>query len=49
MVTVLIAVAMVCFVTALLDMGMNGGGYAEWAPWGLGVTVVCTIAVWAMT
>jgi hypothetical protein len=33
--------AIVCSVTALLDMGMNGGRYAEWAPWGFSIAVAC--------
>jgi hypothetical protein len=35
--------AMVCFVTAILDMGMNGARYAGWAPWGLGFTLVFSL------
>lgn len=31
-----------CFVTAMLDMGMNGAR-AGWAPWGFGVSMVCLV------
>lgn len=34
-------VGLTCFVTAILDMGMNGARYAGWAPWGIGVALVC--------
>lgn len=33
----------VCLVTALLDMGMNGSRYAGWAPWGLGIGAICLL------
>jgi hypothetical protein len=31
--------------TALIDMGMNGSRYAEWAPWGLGMTFIGLLLV----
>ena len=39
-------VAIICFVTALLDVGMNGARYAEWAPWGLGLTAVSGVVMY---
>lgn len=34
----------ICGITAILDMGMNGGRYAEWTPWGLVLCVLLAIA-----
>jgi cytochrome bd-type quinol oxidase subunit 1 len=39
-------IGIICFVTAVLDMGMNGGRYAYWAPWGLGICLLCGGAMW---
>lgn len=44
--TVATVIGVVCFITALLDMGMNGSAYAGWAPWGLGIALVCFVLVW---
>lgn len=41
MVPILIMVCVACLVTALIDMGMNGGRDAGWAPWGLGISAGC--------
>ena len=32
--------AVIGLVTAILDMASNGGQYARWAPWGLGIALV---------
>lgn len=36
----------ICLLTAVLDMMMNGGAYADWAPYGFGIAAVCGILVW---
>lgn len=38
-------VGLVCLVTALLDMGMNGAQYAGWAPWGVGISLACFLLI----
>lgn len=39
--SVLVMASIVCGVTGIIDMMMNGARYAVWAPWGLGVAIVC--------
>lgn len=45
MVVIATIVGMVCFVIALIDMGMNGSRYAGWAPWGLGIALPCFLYI----
>lgn len=33
--------APIFLVTAILDMMSNGSAYAEWAPWGLVLALIC--------
>lgn len=39
-----IVIAIVCGVTAILDMMMNGSRNADWAPWGLTLAALCGLA-----
>jgi hypothetical protein len=39
-------IAIACFISALVDMGMNGGRNAGWAPWGIGITIICAGVMW---
>jgi hypothetical protein len=41
--SVLMLTALVCLVTAALDMMMNGARGADWAPYGFGASLVCFI------
>ena len=36
----------VCLVTAILDMGMNGGRDARWAPYGLIISGIAGAIMW---
>lgn len=38
-------VALVCVVCALLEMGMNGSQYAQFAPYGMAIAIICVIVV----
>lgn len=48
-VVALAIIGVFCLVTALLDIGMNGGRYARWAPWGLGISFPCLVYLWWVT
>ena len=37
---IMMLVAVVCGVTAILDMMMNGSRNADWAPWGIGIALI---------
>ena len=39
------AVAVVCFMTAAIDIGMNGAQYARWAPYGLAIGLLAAIVM----
>jgi hypothetical protein len=44
--TFVAALGIVCFITAFLDIGMNGARYAGWAPGGLGIATICVLIAW---
>ncbi len=47
--TTAIVIGLICFVTSVIDMMSNGARYADWAPAGLIVTIICMIVVYLTT